>query len=97
MASGPEKTTQPVVKVGLRCPEGFRKRGIYAVDTLFDILAVPYRLVEEPEAKLDLYWGPPGPEIRSRIVVPLISPDKWESEEWKVTEIEGVPVLHVGD
>jgi hypothetical protein len=85
------------VKVGLRCPESFRRRAVYAVDTLFDILAVPYRLAEEPEGKLDLYWGPPGPEIRSRIVIPLISPEKWESEEWKVTEIEGVPILHVGD
>jgi hypothetical protein len=85
------------VKVGLRCPESFRKRAVYTVDTLFDILALSHRLVEEREVKLDLYWGPPGTEIRSRIAVPLISPERWEEEEWKVTEIEGVPALHVGD
>ncbi|GAG11457.1 unnamed protein product, partial [marine sediment metagenome] len=79
------------------CPESFRKRGIYVVDTLFDILGIPYRVVEEEKVELDLYWGPLHPEVKSRIAIPLVSPEKWEGEDWEVVSIEGVPVLYVGE
>ena len=85
------------MKVGLGCPESFRKRGIYVVDTLFDILGIPYRVVEEEKAELDLYWGPPDSEVKSRIAIPLVSPEKWEGEDWKVVTIDEVPVLYVGE
>ncbi len=85
------------MKVGLGCPESFRKRGIYVVDTLFDILGIPYRVVEEEKAELDLYWGPLHPEVKSRITIPLVSPEKWEGEGWEVVTIDEVPVLYVGE
>lgn len=85
------------MKVGLSCPEIFRKRGIYVVNTLFDILGIPYRLTSELKGEPDLYWGPLDSEIRSKVAIPLVSPERWEKEDWTTVTIDQVPVLYVGE
>ena len=97
MASESEKRAQHLVKVGLRCPESFRKRGIYIVNTLFDILGIPYRLTRELKGELDLYWGPLNSEVKPKVAIPVTSPDRWQSEDWKMVTIDEVPILYIGE